>query len=618
MCIRFFLFISCLLTWMLDSGFTVDWAKRAGWNLVARATGSSVDLSSLAPLFENGDLAAIKAAFEKYRSYLIRNINQPLNAHGDTMLHLLVQGAGKHGNEEHYNNEERLCAIIFVLENGANVNAQNETGWTPLHYAAQNRADDLIKIFLLYGGDPDLCPGNAVTRLVSDSPRSLYSKLWVRWISPFPDIAEIRTMHRNGAKGAYAQQAQAFDPYAPAIETSPRVLLTPGQRTLLERWRALLSVDTLTTVRALLEFACGIQDDRLQQKLEPVYFIRRGDDLNGPFILVGNERRPLPDWMRQITVIPGFNESPHYRRQYGLIVNHFVEEYKLTEFVRFCEQLAQWSIREECIARLCRAASRGNYAELFECLQYLDATGNSNLINRVVDTSNHTALQLLCFGKRTHERVRCTILLVSQPEFHAQRNFSALQFAKNSGDLEKARIIMLRFSQEQLRSNNLSDITPIDQLTVPKQAHALLWLVNQEQNYNGLTGFDTKKVTAAAQREAEPKLRELAEMGARAHQIVFEECGNPQQVATFFYNNLLAWLDQGREVEVLREFQAWLAQEREVDVLRGGQAMQAAPVPEVARPRTWLGGVTGGAAAVGAATVGAVALLALGVMGRRA
>jgi ankyrin repeat protein len=42
----------------------------------------------------------------------------------------------------------------LLLEYGADVNARNDTGSTPLHYAASSGCLSLVKLLLKYGGDP--------------------------------------------------------------------------------------------------------------------------------------------------------------------------------------------------------------------------------------------------------------------------------------------------------------------------------------------------------------------------------------------------------------------------------------------------------------------------------
>ncbi|ORX62071.1 ankyrin [Hesseltinella vesiculosa] len=46
--------------------------------------------------------------------------------------------------------------VQILLENGANVNAQNESGQTPLLYAASKNRLDIAKVLLNHGADVNL------------------------------------------------------------------------------------------------------------------------------------------------------------------------------------------------------------------------------------------------------------------------------------------------------------------------------------------------------------------------------------------------------------------------------------------------------------------------------
>jgi len=47
-----------------------------------------------------------------------------------------------------------LIEVQTALENGANPNAKDNDGWTPLHWAAQDGHVEIVKILLERGADP--------------------------------------------------------------------------------------------------------------------------------------------------------------------------------------------------------------------------------------------------------------------------------------------------------------------------------------------------------------------------------------------------------------------------------------------------------------------------------
>ena len=48
------------------------------------------------------------------------------------------------------------AAHELVLTPGIEVNAVNNSGWTPLHYAAQHNAPEIVSILLAHGANPSL------------------------------------------------------------------------------------------------------------------------------------------------------------------------------------------------------------------------------------------------------------------------------------------------------------------------------------------------------------------------------------------------------------------------------------------------------------------------------
>lgn len=73
--------------------------------------------------------------FTKAKSLcVVRDVNAPCADGGWTALHLMV---------EHY----AIESIRFLLENGANPNQKDESGWTPLHLALDVEIDSFSQIW---------------------------------------------------------------------------------------------------------------------------------------------------------------------------------------------------------------------------------------------------------------------------------------------------------------------------------------------------------------------------------------------------------------------------------------------------------------------------------------
>ena len=71
---------------------------------------------------------------------------------GTTPLH----GAAKHGHKE---------IVEFFVEKGANVNAQDKEGWTPLHRAVSNGHKEIVEFFVEKGADIHAQANNGATPL---------------------------------------------------------------------------------------------------------------------------------------------------------------------------------------------------------------------------------------------------------------------------------------------------------------------------------------------------------------------------------------------------------------------------------------------------------------------
>jgi cytohesin len=58
-----------------------------------------------------------------------------------------------------------LIKVQTALENGANPNAEDNDGWTPLHFVAQEGRVDAVKILLERGADPRIADNEGHTPL---------------------------------------------------------------------------------------------------------------------------------------------------------------------------------------------------------------------------------------------------------------------------------------------------------------------------------------------------------------------------------------------------------------------------------------------------------------------
>ncbi len=77
----------------------------------------------------------------------------------NTILHLLA--------DRMYGDPHCVELAALVLEHGADPNARNDMGWTPLHYACQldSRDVDMAALLLKYGADPNAADNRGLTPL---------------------------------------------------------------------------------------------------------------------------------------------------------------------------------------------------------------------------------------------------------------------------------------------------------------------------------------------------------------------------------------------------------------------------------------------------------------------
>ena len=86
-----------------------------------------------------------------------------LNRFGDNILEVMPSGlsyvlfdACKNGN---------IDLVKKLLSYGADVNAKNNDGWTPLHYASRNGHTEIVKLLLEHGVDVNCKNNNGYTPL---------------------------------------------------------------------------------------------------------------------------------------------------------------------------------------------------------------------------------------------------------------------------------------------------------------------------------------------------------------------------------------------------------------------------------------------------------------------
>jgi len=77
--------------------------------------------------------------------------------------------------------------VAFLLEEGVDVNSQDNDGWTALHFAAQNSHFELIDLLLENNANPNLCDKQGNT------------PLWVAVIYAEGKYAGIKSLLRNKA-----------------------------------------------------------------------------------------------------------------------------------------------------------------------------------------------------------------------------------------------------------------------------------------------------------------------------------------------------------------------------------------------------------------------------------
>jgi uncharacterized protein len=85
---------------------------------------------------------------EAYTEFLYdEDVDEPIDlisyraADGDSLLHIAALRADE-------------ATLVSLLDAGMDVNIQGDLGYTPLHYAAENK--DLITLFLRYGARTDI------------------------------------------------------------------------------------------------------------------------------------------------------------------------------------------------------------------------------------------------------------------------------------------------------------------------------------------------------------------------------------------------------------------------------------------------------------------------------